>query len=735
LENKKKRMTASNPLPQQSNPFSTGSGGPNFETRVQAAFTVLLLAGRVSPCLPQWPIAKIKLQGSYAGFRTDDFIVFSKDPNSQNEAKLLAQIKHEITIGENDEIFKKVIASAWSDFNDPSLFSPGLDALALITGPLSARDIANTRVLLEWARHAETEVEFLTKVNSGNFSSNAKRSKLRTVRLVLAAANGGKELTDIELWNFLKSFFLLGYDLDTKEGSTLSLLQSLIAQSSKAMPVATWSQILDAVQSANQNAGTITLYTLPREIRESFNSEREVQWEADLRRLRDHGEYIINGIKTSIGGVHVKRPALLAQLLDVSEESGFVFVSGARGLGKSGLVREFFEHMAYRSPVFCLRTEDMDGPHLDNVFSAMGLRSSIRDLEFGFALMPKKYLIIESFEKLLELQFTSAFADLLQFLSANPSWTVIATGRDYAYQQIVFNYIQPSGISYASLTINNFNDEEVSGLCKEIEPLGRIAANASLKPLLHNPFFADLAFRVSEAGTEFSSSQGEKEFRMAVWRDVIAKEQIRVGGMPLKRKQAFVNMAVARSKQMVYGVPERDFDAEVVLKLEGDDLVRRSKGLVSPAHDVLEDWALEHYIEDIYIKTSPDVPKFLETIGSEPAMTRAFRLWLHQKLRLGDDVKTLILNILSDSAIQRYWQDETMSAVLLSDDPSGFLRELGDRLFDNEAELLKRFCFLLRISCKAPDPDLMRLFETTKPNLPYLHLQPFLRIGIDCRNK
>ncbi|MCL4519485.1 MAG: hypothetical protein M1587_09840, partial [Thaumarchaeota archaeon] len=76
---------------QQSNPFSTGAGGPNFETRVQAAFTVFMLTGGVAPCLPPWPISKIRLQGHYAGFQTDDFIVFSTEPVGGREAKLLAQ--------------------------------------------------------------------------------------------------------------------------------------------------------------------------------------------------------------------------------------------------------------------------------------------------------------------------------------------------------------------------------------------------------------------------------------------------------------------------------------------------------------------------------------------------------------------------------------------------------------------------------------------------------------------
>lgn len=713
----------SNTSPQATNPFSTGQGGANFETRVQAAFTTLLLTGRVSPCLPSWPIAKLKLQGAYAGFKTDDFIVYAKDSASHYEARLLAQIKHEISFTETDENFANAIGAAWNDFNDPTVFTAGVDAIALITGPLSAMDINHVRVLFEWARYSQDEREFLDKVI--RVGGRTKRTKLEIFRKGLTVANGGQNVSDEQLWNFLKSYHLLGYDLDTENGGTLSLLQSLIGQSSNQNPASLWSQIVDAVQSANQNAGTVTLETLPRGIREAFDPRRS-QWDSDLRKLKDHGDYIVNGVRTSIGGVHVTRPELFAKLIDASEGSSFVLINGGRGSGKSSLVREFSDYMNDRAPVFCLRTEDLDHAHLDNVFSSIGLVSSIRDLEAGFALMPKRYLLLESIEKLLELPNSAAFTDLLQFLNTHPGWTVIATGRDYAYQQIVFNYFQPIGISHTSLPITNFNDRELQSLCESLEPLRAVAANPSLEPLLHNPFFAELAFRVAEAGTKFSADQGEREFRAAVWTNVIAKEQFRVGGMPLKRRQTFVQMAVARAQRMVYGVPESDFDSEAVLKLEEDDLVRRenSKSLVSPAHDVLEDWALEQYLEDVYQQSSHNVLKFLAAVGEEPAINRAFRLWLYQKLRLGEDVKALILNVLTNPNLQRYWQDETMSAVLLSGDPYGFPTELGDRLFDNEAELLKRFCFVLRISCKTPNQDLMRQLGADNPGA-YLFLQPY----------
>ena len=62
----------------QSNPFSTGGGGPNFETRIQAAFAVLMLTGGPAPCFPLYQIVKLKLQGRYADFNTDDLIVYLK---------------------------------------------------------------------------------------------------------------------------------------------------------------------------------------------------------------------------------------------------------------------------------------------------------------------------------------------------------------------------------------------------------------------------------------------------------------------------------------------------------------------------------------------------------------------------------------------------------------------------------------------------------------------------------
>jgi len=254
-----------------SNPFSTGGGGPSFENQVQTAFVVLMLTGGTVPCLPAWPIQKIKLQGRYAGYKTDDFIAFVEDRSSGRKAKLLAQIKHGVSITENDSTFSEVIKAAWLDFQNKEIFDLGSDVIALISGPLSALDVEHARTILEWARHSETAEEFFNKVNLAKFSSKEKQNKLQAFRAQLNKANEGKDLSEDELWRFLKSFHILGYDLDVRSGVALSLLLSLIAQFTNNNTADLWAVVGKEVSSFNQNAGTVTLETISQEVRIAFS--------------------------------------------------------------------------------------------------------------------------------------------------------------------------------------------------------------------------------------------------------------------------------------------------------------------------------------------------------------------------------------------------------------------------------------------------------------------------------
>lgn len=259
---------------QLSNPFSSGSGGSIFESRVQAAFVALMLAKGVCPCLPPWPIYKVKVQAKHLGYATDDVVVSVRNPDSNLEAKLIAQIKHAPSITPSDTQFAEVIQATWQDFRNPELFDSKYDALALITGPLSATDTYDVREMLELARMAQDGRHFFENIKLGNFSSAEKERKLEVFCHHLTNANDGQRPDDENIWKFLKSFHLLGYDLNIRSGVSLSLLQSVIGLASDEDVETVWLKILNEVQSRNPRAGTLTLDNIPQTLLDCFQVRR-----------------------------------------------------------------------------------------------------------------------------------------------------------------------------------------------------------------------------------------------------------------------------------------------------------------------------------------------------------------------------------------------------------------------------------------------------------------------------
>jgi len=252
-------------------PSSSGGLGNNFENRVQASFAVLMLANGFSPCLPSWPIYKIKLQGKYEGFETDDLIVYVKDQYSDKKAKLLGQVKHSLCITNNNSDFNDVIRAAWRDFNNSSLFNAEAgDIIALITCPLSSTDTNNVRALLRQAEHSYDSDDFLMRVEKEIFTSNRQREKLKVFKNVLKKANDNNEISNDQLWLFLKSFRLLIYDLDI-EGVIISLLRTILQQHTLGDVEGILAKLIEIAAWENENAGYITLESISDEIRSKFS--------------------------------------------------------------------------------------------------------------------------------------------------------------------------------------------------------------------------------------------------------------------------------------------------------------------------------------------------------------------------------------------------------------------------------------------------------------------------------
>ena len=256
-----------------SNPFSTGGGGSYFEAQVQALFVVLMLSGGRAPCFPHWPIAAINLQSKIDGFDTDDLVVVVENPNNKEQRKLLCQVKHSIAITKRSVLFKEVIQAAWNDFNNPKVFKRNKDFIATVTGPLSKSDLHNVQWLLSQAKHTKDVDEFFMHVHRANFSPSKSGEKLEAIQCHLKAANCDNEVARVEVYEFLKRFHILSYDLSSESSTNLSLLLSHISQFQQSEPHMIWSEVVNFVQDWNQAGGTITPKNLPENLLEIFKQK------------------------------------------------------------------------------------------------------------------------------------------------------------------------------------------------------------------------------------------------------------------------------------------------------------------------------------------------------------------------------------------------------------------------------------------------------------------------------
>lgn len=259
---------------QLSNPFSTGSGGALFETKVQTGFVALMLSEGVCPCLHEaWPISQVALQTRYQGPMTDDFKVVTRNDDTGEEAKLFVQAKHSITFNRSDTQIQEVLQAAWSDFKNPNIFKRDYDAIALVTGPLSKKDTNNVCSLLDSARGAGDAQDFIQKIGTGNFIGAPQQEKFSVIRDLLTNSNNNICPSDDELWCFLKHFFLLGFDMDLVSGICVSLLQSIIGKSTEHNVKDVWRHILEVVQHKNARAGIITLENIDQSLKRRFKTK------------------------------------------------------------------------------------------------------------------------------------------------------------------------------------------------------------------------------------------------------------------------------------------------------------------------------------------------------------------------------------------------------------------------------------------------------------------------------
>lgn len=681
---------------------SKGGVGTNFEQAVQAAFLVVLLTGGPAPCIPASQVERLDFQTTKHGYETDDLLVLARAHNGQLH-RLLLQIKNNLTISSKNALFEEVINAFWHDYQRPELFDPLYDRLVIVKSGLTEAERNHVKVLLNWARHHADSNGFLLEVRR----VKEKLQRLEIFRDVLVRVSRAA-VSDDELWRFLCCVELLEYDYLTTasadETALLHLIKLTKGNGASATEIDIWHEAIQEATQLDNNGGSVTRASLAQQpLYQRFTLTRLDAVTRVVARLANDSHTITALLKNTVGGVHLNRPASRQLVREALDHYEVVLVTGEAGVGKSALTWDVLAERFEPEVCFVFRADQFNVPHLRHVFDRLGNTDSLEDLLSTMALLPKKVLFIDSAEKLLEDAPDGAFSQLLSQLQAVGRCQLVLTVRQYAVELLVHRYDLSN---VGRVVVPSLDEMQLASISVAVPALAGPLANPQLRPLLRSLKYLELAITLLDRTSTDYSTLTQLEFKHQLWRYVVEDASRPGAGLPQKRNNAFLAVALLRARQLALFVSPDGVDEQALEALTHDGLLGRdgNEWRFAPTHDVLEDLALVKHISRQWQENS-GATEFFKTIGSEPALRRGFRLWVEESLTAEvDRILVLLEQALVEPSIERYWIDELLVAVLRSSRAEGFFEQFKAELLADEAALLIRCLHLLRTACRQPDP-------------------------------
>jgi len=429
--------------------------------------------------------------------------------------------------------------------------------------------------------------------------------------------------------------------------------------------------------------------------------------------LQLHTELILAPIHSKIkfndNEIKIDRLSILQNIRTTVEKSPLIILTGEGGVGKTAVIKDFYSEIKNSVPFFVFKATEFNIPNINDLFKNYG-NFTLSDFISTHQDIEKKYIIIDSAEKLSDIEHPEAFQEFLSGL-INNNWKIIFTTRYSYLDDLKFQFIEVYHLNFQLINIEKLDIAEVTELSKKHD--FNLPTNERLLGLLKIPFYLNEYLQNYQS---FNKTIDYSTFRDLLWNKQILKSSYRKNNIHTKREECFLKIAKKRADEGQLFVKIDDCDGVVLQALELDEIIQydSNAGGYFITHDVYEEWALENIIEREFTK-SEDYKSFFDAIGSSLPIRRAFRSWLSEKLfNNQNEVKFLIEESIPDNEIKNIWKDEILVSVLLSDYSETFFNLFENKLLEENQQLLMRIIFLLRIACKEIDEDFLKLLGLQK---------------------
>jgi len=420
-----------------------------------------------------------------------------------------------------------------------------------------------------------------------------------------------------------------------------------------------------------------------------------------IEEQQKHTENILNQIHTHIffnnQTFEINRNDILERLKNESEQ--VIILSGVGGVGKTVIIKKYYEQIKNTIPFYVYKATEFN--NLRNI------QDFFKDFDFyEFIHAHKddkdKIIVIDSAEKLLDIENTDTFKEFLSIFIEN-KWKIIFTTRNNYLEDLNYQFFDIYNIAPLNIKVSNLKSEELLTLSDNYS--FSMPADEKLLELLRNPFYLNeyLKFYNNKEELDYSG------FKNKLWKKIIKRSKP-------EREQCFLQIAFKRANNGQFFI-NPDCNANILNELLVDGILGYETAGYFITHDIYEEWALEKIIESEFVK-STSIQEFFNKIGESLPVRRSFRNWLSEKLLLkDDDIKQFIENVIESEEVNIFWKDEILISVLLSDYSETFFEIFKNELLENNQELLKRLTFLLRIACKEVDSAFFKQLGLKNLNL------------------
>jgi len=420
-----------------------------------------------------------------------------------------------------------------------------------------------------------------------------------------------------------------------------------------------------------------------------------------IEEQQKHTENILKSIRVTFNFKNQEFEANRNNILEKLEnaDSQVIILSGTAGVGKTAIIKKYYNYLKGKIPFYVFKASEFNNlRNLNEFFKNFDFYEFIE----AHKDEQDKIIVIDSAEKLLDLNNTDPFKEFLQIILEN-KWKIIFTTRDNYVDRLNTDLTEIYGVLPENINIQNLSSEELIELSEKYK--FNLPDDEKLVELIKNPFYLN----------EYLKHYKENEildyirFKNKLWNEIVSKSK------PL-REQCFLQIAFERANSgQFYITPS--CESSILDELFNSGILEYEPPYgYFITHDIYEEWALEKTIEREFLKNT-SVEDFLNSIGESLPIRRSLRNWLSEKLLLDDEN---IKQFIEDSIVAKipdFWKDEILISVLLSEYAESFFEIFKTDLIKNNQILLKKLTFLLRLACKEVDNDFFKQIRVNNVNI------------------